>query len=96
MPGYTLTVLGLELSFAADISPERLQSTVDFLQERYRELEGRAGHLSKERLLTYLALSLADDYLHDQEKLRKLEKTMEQLVLKIDIPEKNDFPLEGK
>jgi cell division protein ZapA len=80
-------VLGLELSFAADVSPERIHKAVDFVHQRYRDLEGRVSHMSKERLLTYLALSLADDYLQDQGKLSHLEGTMQQLLSKIDSPE---------
>ena len=82
-----MTVLGLELSFAADVSPERIHKAVDFVHQRYRDLEGRVSHMSKERLLTYLALSLADDYLHDQGKMSQLEGTLQQLLSKIDSPE---------
>lgn len=87
MPVYNLNVLGLELSFSADISSERMHKTVSFIEQRYRALEDRASHLSKERLLTYLALGLADDYLHDQDKLMQLENTLHQLVSRIDSPE---------
>ena len=80
-------MLGLELSFAADVSPERIHKAVDFVHQRYRDLEGRVSHMSKERLLTYLALSLADDYLHDQGKMSQLEGTLQQLLSKIDSPE---------
>ena len=82
-----MTVLGLELSFAADVSPERIHKAVDFVHQRYRDLEGRVSHMSKERLLTYLALSLADDYLQDQGKMSQLEGTLQQLLSKIDSPE---------
>lgn len=82
-----MTVLGLDLSFAADVSPERIHKAVDYVHHRYRDLEGRVSHMSKERLLTYLALSLADDYLHDQGKLSQLEGTLQQLLTKIDSPQ---------
>lgn len=81
-------MLGLELSFTADVPPERINQAVDLVHQRYRELEGRAGGVSKERLLSYLALSLADDYLYDQGKLRQHEKTLQELLSKIDDPEK--------
>jgi cell division protein ZapA len=87
MPGYNLTVLGLDLSFAAEVSPERIHKAVDLVHQRYKDLEGRVSHMSKERLLTYLALSLADDYLHDQGKMSQLEGTLQQLLSKIDSPE---------
>lgn len=81
-------MLGLDLSFATNSESKRIQKAVDLLHSRYRTLEERAGHISKERLLTYLALSLADDYLRDQEKLSRLESTLQQLLSKIDDPEK--------
>ncbi len=84
MPGYNLQVLGLELSFSANISEDRLLKVVDLINERYRTLESQVGLMSKERLLTYLALSLADDYLHDQERLVEVEATLAQLISKID------------
>ena len=80
-------MLGLDLSFAADVPPERINNAVDFVHQRYRDLQGRASNMSKERLLTYLALSLADDYLQDQGKLSQLEGNLQQLLSKIDSPE---------
>ena len=82
-----MTVLGLDLSFAADVPPERIHKAVDLVHQRYRDLQGRASSMSKERLLTYLALSLADDYLQDQGKLSQLEGNLQQLLSKIDSPE---------
>ena len=82
-----MTVLGLDLSFAADVPPERIHNAVDFVHERYRDLQGRVSNMSKERLLTYLALSLADDYLQDKGKLSQLEGNLQQLLSKIDSPE---------
>jgi len=82
-----LTVLGLDLSFAADVPPERIHRAVDLVHQRYSDLQGRVSNMSKERLLTYLALSLADDYLHDQGKMSQLEGTLQQLLSKIDSPE---------
>lgn len=80
-------MLGLDLSFAADVPPERIHKAVDLVHDRYRDLQGRVSNMSKERLLTYLALSLADDYLHDQGKMSQLEGTLQQLLSKIDSPE---------
>ncbi len=91
-----MTVRGLELSFAADVPPERIHQAVDFVHKRYSELQGRASNMSKERLLTYLALSLADDYLHDQGKLTQLEGNLQQLLSKIDSPEEQPKTLEGQ
>ena len=86
MPVYNLQVLGLELSFSADISEERRGKAVELIEKRYRNLESQVGLMSKERLLTYLALSLADDYLHDKERLREVENSLAKLISKIDCP----------
>lgn len=88
MPGYNVHVLGLELSFSTEVPSDRLDQAVELIQDRYRGLEARGKHLSKERLLTYLALSLADDYLHDKERLLQLETRLHELVSQIDILEK--------
>ncbi|MDO9582967.1 MAG: cell division protein ZapA [Desulfomicrobium sp.] len=80
-------MIGLDLSFAADVPPERIHKAVDLVHQRYQDLQGRVSNMSKERLLTYLALSLADDYLHDQGKMSQLEGTLQQLLSKIDSPE---------
>jgi cell division protein ZapA len=86
MPVYNLQVLGLELSFSANISEERLGKAVELIEKRYRNLESQVGLMSKERLLTYLALSLADDYLHDKERLCEVENSLAKLISKIDCP----------
>lgn len=87
MPEYNLHVLGLNLSFATEVPSERLYRAVDFLDERFAQLEGRGQHLSKERLLIYLALSLANDYLQDKDNLAQIEEHLRQLVLRIDASE---------
>lgn len=87
MPEYAINVLGLDLSFKTDVAPERVHQAVDLIHRRYNELVERAGTMSKERLLTYLVLGLAGDYLHDQEKLQHQEEILRQLLSKIDGPE---------
>ena len=96
MPEYNLHVLGLNLSFATEVPAERLYRAVDFLNDRFTQLESRGQHLSKERLLIYLALSLANDYLQDKDKWSQLEEQLHQLVLRIDALESNKpITLEG-
>ncbi|MDY0274237.1 MAG: cell division protein ZapA [Desulfomicrobium sp.] len=88
MPEYAITILGLDLTFRTNVPEQRINQAVDLIHERFKKLEERGGTMSKERLLTYLALSLADDYLHDQEKLQQHEQVVHKLLSKIDDLEK--------
>ncbi len=84
MPEYKVNLLGLDLTFTTDASQERVDQAGTFLEERYAELEQRGSKLSKERLLVFLALSLADDYLNSDKKLAELQKKVSGLLRKID------------
>jgi cell division protein ZapA len=84
MPGYNINILGLDLTFRTDTGPERVEQARKFLEERFAELEQRGDKLSKERLLVFLALSLADDYLYSDRKLADLQNRVSELLQKID------------
>lgn len=82
MPRYTLSLMGLEISFKTDADADRVEAARTLLEERYTDLNKNAGDLSKERLLTFLALSLADDYLVNQERLGHLEEKIGEILEK--------------
>lgn len=82
MPRYTLSLMGLEISFKTDATADRVEAARELLEERYTDLNKNAGDLSKERLLTFLALSLADDYLVNQERLGRLEEKIGKILEK--------------
>jgi len=82
MPRYTLTLLGLEISFKTDADNARIASAQAFIENKHKELVDGAGDISKERLLTYLLLSLADDYLVAEEKLKRLEGKIGEILEK--------------
>lgn len=63
MHTHTFEVLGFELSFKTEADPERVEKARVLLNERYAKLIRHGGHVSKEKLLAFLALSLADDIL---------------------------------
>ncbi|MFO7728552.1 MAG: cell division protein ZapA [Desulfonatronovibrio sp.] len=89
MPAYNINILGLDLVFTTDASQKRVDQAGKFLEERYAELEQRGSKLSKEKLLVFLALSLADDYLHSGKKLANLQSRVDELLQKIDRLETN-------
>ena len=84
MPGYNINILGLDLIFRTEASPERVEQAGKLLEERFAELEQRGNKLSKERLLVFLALSLADDYLHSDQRLADLQNKVNNLLQKIE------------
>ncbi|WP_291319118.1 cell division protein ZapA [Desulfonatronospira sp.] len=83
MPEYNLHILGLDLNFKTDAGPERIEQARAYLEKRFAELQSRGGKLSKERLLIYVALGLADDYLQSDIRLSDLQQRVEELVHKI-------------
>lgn len=84
MLNYKLNVLGLDVSFTTETPEERVRQVVAVLEERYGELESRGRRVAKEKLLTFLALSLADDLLECEQRLQLLNNKLKGLVSKID------------
>ncbi|MFW5730027.1 MAG: cell division protein ZapA [Desulfonatronovibrionaceae bacterium] len=84
MPGYNINILGLDLNFRTDAGQERVDRAAELLEERFAELEKRGTNLSKEKILVFLLLSLADDYLQSEQRHGDLEKQVRDLLGKID------------
>ena len=84
MRSHTLEVLGLEVSFKAEADPQRIERAKALLEERYNRLIRNGGHLSKEKLLTFLALALADDVILLQEEQAETEKKVKRLLTSIE------------
>lgn len=80
MSRYTLSLMDLEISFKTDATAERVEAARNLLEDRYTNLSKNAGDLSKEKLLTFLALSLADDYLVNVEQLQRLEEKIGEIL----------------
>jgi len=78
---------GHELSFKTDAGSDRVKKAMALIEERFQELERRGRKLSKEKLLIYLALSLADDFLQTNEKIEGLEKALTKLLNRLDCYE---------
>jgi len=87
MPSYTLSVLDLDVSFKAQADHERVQAAKELLEDRYKELTQHGRRLSKEKLLTFLALGLADDLLQNMQRLEELEERLTGIASKIEQAE---------
>ena len=81
MRRHTLNVLGLEVSFKAEADPKRIERAKTLLEGRYSQLTHYKGHINKEKLLTFLALALADDLLQAQEERNETKSRVEKLLL---------------
>ncbi|WP_319469618.1 cell division protein ZapA [uncultured Pseudodesulfovibrio sp.] len=82
MPSYTLNLFGLDISFKTDAENHRIDAAQEYLEKKYKELIAGAGDLSKEKALTFLLLSLADDFLVSEHKLAQLEEKIEEILEK--------------
>lgn len=82
MPRYTLSLVGHEISFRTDADAERIEAAQALVEERYSDLCKNGNDISKEKLLTFLALSLADDYLVEKEQRARLEKKITEILEK--------------
>jgi cell division protein ZapA len=80
MASYTITVNGLEISFKTDADDKRIQAAQALLEERFAELSRGGKYISREKLLTLLALGIADDYLELRQRLAGLEARMQELL----------------
>lgn len=80
MPRYTITVNGLDLSFKTDADEKRIQSAQALIEERFSELSRDGRYISREKLLTLLALGIADDLLELRQRLEGLEARMQELL----------------
>jgi cell division protein ZapA len=84
MQSHTLDVLGLEVSFKAEADPRRIERAKALLEERYRRLSQHGGHVSKEKLLTFLALALADDVIQAQDDKEETAGRVRRLLTSIE------------
>lgn len=83
MAHYNFNVLGQEVSFKAEADPNRIEKARVLLEERFNKLQQHGKQLSKEKLLTFLALALADDMLQTREEMEESEKKVQSLLDKL-------------
>lgn len=84
MPKYSLSIVGLELSFTTDAEPQRVEAARKLVEQRYNLLQAGGKTLGKEKLLAFVALGLADDMLLSNQRLDALHDRVGELLHKID------------
>ncbi len=80
MAHYSFNVLGQDVSFRAEADPARIEQARVLLEERFTKLQQHGKQLSKEKLLTFLALALADDMLQATEEMKKSEQKVQSIL----------------
>lgn len=80
MAHYNFNVLGQDVSFKADADPKRIERARELLEQRYGNLQQHGKQLSREKLLTFLALALADDMLQASEKMEESKKKVQSIL----------------
>ncbi len=84
MQEYNLSLLGLDIAFRAEVEAERVKLAKKLVEERYEKLKARGERSSKELLLTFLVLGLADDLLQSNKQFDDVMERVEKLLTKIE------------
>ncbi len=84
MQEYKLTLLGLEVAFRADVDAERIEKAKLLVEERFEKLRLHGGRTSKEVLLTFVVLGLADDLLQARGELGVTQDRLDSMLAKIE------------
>ena len=80
-----LTVLGLSIAFKPGADMDRVQEAIKLVEERFTDQKLRFhGGQTKDILLTFMALGLADDLLQSQKELAGVQERVTAMLSKIE------------
>ena len=80
-----LTVLGLSIAFKPGADMDRVQEAIKLVEERFTDQKLRFhGGQTKDILLTFMALGLADDLLQSQKEQADARERVEAMLSKIE------------
>ena len=83
MSTFEVTLLGLSMSFRTNAGPERVDAARALTEERCNRLAFHGRQLSREKMLTYVSLGLADDLLQSERQVKEMQERLEALLAKI-------------
>jgi len=90
MRSFTLKILGTEVSFKSEADHDAVERAKILVEDRFNTLYSPGMPISKEKLLIFLVLGLADDYLHTSDRLLALEQRLERLTTRVEGCADND------
>ncbi len=83
MSRYNLTLLGQNISFKTNAEEQRIREAEKLIEHTYEQINSSAMRVSSEKILIMVALTLADEYLQQNQKLEELEERLFRLLEKI-------------
>jgi len=83
MSTFEVTLLGMSMSFRTNAGPERVDAARALTEERFNRLAFHGRQLSREKMLTYVSLGLADDLLQSERQVKEMQERLEALLAKI-------------
>ena len=86
MPEHTITVLGIDLVFRAEASPQQVEEAKALVEGRFEKLQQNGRLFSREKLLTFLAIGLADDLIQAEKQAGAMHTKVQGMLA--DIEEK--------
>ena len=79
-----ITVLGIDLVFRAEASPEQVEEAKALVEGRFEKLQQSGRLFSREKLLTFLALGLADDLIQAEKQAGAMQQRMQGILAEIE------------
>ena len=84
MPEHVITVLGIDLVFRAEASAEQVEEAKVLVEDRFEKLQQSGRLFSREKLLTFLALGLADDLIQAEKQAGAMQQRMHGILAEIE------------
>ena len=84
MPEHTVNVLGIDLVFRAEASPDQVNEAKTMVEERFEKLRQNGRLFSREKLLTFLAIGLADDLIQADKRVSAMQNRMHGILTEIE------------
>jgi len=84
MRSFNLKILGTEVSFKSEADHDTVERAKQLVEDRFETLYTPGMPISKEKMLTFLVLGLADDYLQASDTLQALEDRLQRLTTRME------------
>ncbi len=84
MQEFKLNLLGFDVVFKAGVDAERVHKAKALVEERFEKMSAQGGKSSKELLLTFLVLGLADDLLQANVQIDETNDRLDVMLAKIE------------
>ncbi len=84
MKKYKISILGHEIFIRTNVEETRIKEAENLILDRFEEITHQVKKLTSEEILILVALSLADDFLQADKRLKMAEKKLIDLLYKID------------